>query len=214
MVFLGQYYVGNLQWLVMFVQDFDGEFWSKFWSWSLVKTLRLKFDRNFEAEFWSTYDLTEKQLWRALNPWVHCALGNVCHYFGIVKSPHYSLFPRWSPRWPVATRKSGQRWKRAAHKEKRRRRAANRRITRIGMHNSLYRHFHHHVRDVPLRDYAVSFNNVQNKLSSSSSWSSKLAASLNTKYSWEKCARVEKKYIWNSFETATMLITIDVFECK
>ena len=53
------------------------------------------------------------------------------------------------------------------------------------------------------RDYAVSFNNVQNKLSSSShllssSSSSKLAASLNTKYSWEKCARVEKKYMSHS----------------
>ena len=43
----------NLQWGPQFNQDF--EVWSKFWSWMLVKTLRLNFGRDFEAEFWSRF---------------------------------------------------------------------------------------------------------------------------------------------------------------
>ena len=196
-----------------------GDVCSRFWRWILVKILKLKFGQDPEAEFWSTYDLTEKQLWRALNPWVHCALGNVCHYFGIVKSPHYSLFPKGLPGGRLRREKVDKDGKELPTKKKGGGELPTGGLLASGCTTAYKGIFIIMLGMSHSRDYAVSFNNVQNKLSSSShllssSSSSKLAASLNTKYSWERCARVEKKYIWNSFETATMLITIDVFECK
>ena len=57
-----QWSYSNLQWGPQFNQDF--EVWSKFWSWMLVKTLRLKFGWLFENEVWSI-------IWRwiLINQW-------------------------------------------------------------------------------------------------------------------------------------------------
>ena len=34
-----------------FCQDFEAEFWLRFWSWSFVEILRLNLGQDFEAEF-------------------------------------------------------------------------------------------------------------------------------------------------------------------
>ena len=206
MVFLGQYYVGNLQWLVMFVQDFDGEFWSKFWSWSLVKTLRLNFD--------------QLMIWLKSNYEEHLTLGStvpLAMFVIILVLSSLLITPYFRGGLPggrLRREKVDKDGRELPTKKKGGGELPTGGLLASGCTTAYKGIFIIMLGMSHSRGYAVSFNNVQNKLSSSSSWSSKLAASLNTKYSWEKCARVEKKYIWNSFETATMLITIDVFECK
>ena len=56
---------------VNFGHNFEAEVWWRLWGWNLVEIFRLNFDQL----------MTEKQLWRVLKPWVHSALGNVCHYY-------------------------------------------------------------------------------------------------------------------------------------
>ena len=61
----------------------------RFWSWTLLKIMRLMFCQCFEAEFWYLVlwlnDLWVVYLVKALNPLARCAFGNVC--FNVCSCP-------------------------------------------------------------------------------------------------------------------------------
>ena len=61
-----------MQWWLKFGRDFKVElwFWPRFWNWSLVEIVKLSL-----INLW--YDSNAVTSLRALNPWVHCAFGNV-----------------------------------------------------------------------------------------------------------------------------------------
>ena len=196
---------------VNFGQNFEAEVWSRPWGWSLIEILRLNFD--------------QLMIWLKSNYEEHLTLGStvpLAMFVIILVLSSLLITPYFRGGLPggrLRREKVDKDGRELPTKKKGGGELPTGGLLASGCTTAYIGIFIIMLGMSHSRDYAVSFNNVQNKLSSSShllssSSSSKLAASLNTKYSWEKCARVEKKYIWNSFETATMLITTDVFECK
>ena len=50
--------IGKLQWRLKCGRDFQSGVCSRFWGWSLVEVLKLRFGQDFEAGFWSACDIT------------------------------------------------------------------------------------------------------------------------------------------------------------
>ena len=65
-----------------FGRDVDAEDWCRSWGWNLVYILKLNFGRELCKKL-TCDDLIGVTVMRALNPWVHCSLGNVSHKFHI-----------------------------------------------------------------------------------------------------------------------------------